>query len=96
MSSITEPAVPSGDSDVETARIEILAEMVEVETASVDGHFFEDLGAHSIVMAHFCARVRKQTDLPSVSMKDVFRQPAARRVRNAAAGSSHDRQTIGV
>ena len=42
---------------------------------SADRHFFDDLGADSLVMAHFCARVRKRADLPSVSMKDVYRHP---------------------
>ena len=46
-----------------------------VESVSVDGHFFDDLGADSLVMAQFCARVRKRPDLPSVSMKDVYQHP---------------------
>jgi non-ribosomal peptide synthetase-like protein len=45
---------------------------------SVDNHFFDDLGADSMVMARFCARVRKRPDLPAVSMKDVYRHPTVR------------------
>ena len=37
-----------------------------------DSHFFDDLGADSLVMAKFCARVRKRADLPSISMKDIY------------------------
>src|SRR3954451_12344324 len=37
---------------------EVLAEVVRVECVSIDSHFFEDLGANSLVMAQFCARVR--------------------------------------
>ena len=44
----------------------------------VDSHFFADLGADSLVMAHFCARVRKREDLPSVSMRDIYRNPTIR------------------
>ena len=54
---------------------EVLADVVDVEHVSVDSHFFDDLGANSLVMAHFCARVRKRADLPSVSMKDIYRHP---------------------
>ncbi len=54
---------------------EVLADVVDVEQVSVDSHFFDDLGANSLVMAHFCARVRKRADLPSVSMKDIYRHP---------------------
>ena len=41
-------------------------------------NFFDDLGADSMVMAHFCARVRKRADLPSVSMKDIYQYPTIR------------------
>ncbi len=54
---------------------EVLADVVSVDQVSVDSHFFDDLGANSLVMAHFCARVRKRADLPSVSMKDIYRHP---------------------
>ncbi len=54
---------------------EVLADVVSVEQVSVDSHFFDDLGANSLVMAHFCARVRKRADLPSVSMRDIYRHP---------------------
>ena len=53
----------------------VLADVVHVERVPVDSHFFEDLGADSLVMAQFCARVRKRPDLPPVSMKDIYRHP---------------------
>ncbi len=42
---------------------------------AADSDFFADLGADSLVMARFCARIRKRADLPPVSMKDVYRHP---------------------
>lgn len=54
---------------------EVLAGVVGVEQVEVDSHFFHDLGADSMVMARFCARVRKRAELPSVSMKDIYRNP---------------------
>ena len=43
---------------------EVLADVLRVDRVSVDSHFFEELGADSLVMAKFCARVRKRGDLP--------------------------------
>lgn len=37
-----------------------------------DADFYTDLGADSMVMARFCARVRKHPELPNVSMRDVY------------------------
>ena len=38
---------------------ELLAGVLNVERLSVESHFFDDLGADSLLMAKFCARVRK-------------------------------------
>src|SRR5258708_10620514 len=60
---------------VESIFAEVLADVLRVDRVSVDSHFFDELGADSLVMAHFCARVRKRGNLPSVSMKDVYAHP---------------------
>ena len=57
---------------------EVLADVLRVDRVSVDSHFFDELGADSLVMAHFCARVRKRGNLPSVSMRDIYRHPTIR------------------
>ena len=56
----------------------MLADIVGTEHVSVDDHFFDDLGADSMLMARFCARVRKRPDLPSVSMPDIYKHPTIR------------------
>ncbi|MCX5402028.1 Pls/PosA family non-ribosomal peptide synthetase [Streptomyces sp. NBC_00102] len=56
----------------------VLADVAEVEEVTPDSDFFNDLGADSLVMAHFCARVRKRPHLPPVSMRDVYRCPTIR------------------
>jgi acyl carrier protein len=63
------------ESTTESAFAEVLAEVMSVERVSVDSNFFDDLGADSMVMARFCARVRKRPDLPSVSIKDIYEHP---------------------
>ncbi|SHN84569.1 non-ribosomal peptide synthetase terminal domain of unknown function, partial [Geodermatophilus obscurus] len=44
--------------------------------------------ADSMVMARFCARVRKQADLPAVSIKDVYAHPTLRGLAAAVAESA--------
>jgi non-ribosomal peptide synthetase-like protein len=68
----------------------VLAELVGAEEVSVESHFFDDLGADSMVMARFCARVRKRADLPSVSMKDIYRYPTIRCLAAALESSTAD------
>ncbi len=69
----------------ETVFAEVLADVLRVDRVSVDGHFFDELGADSLVMAHFCARVRKRGNLPSVSMKDIYAHPTIRSLAAALA-----------
>jgi non-ribosomal peptide synthetase-like protein len=63
---------------------DVLAEVLKVDRVPVESHFFDELGADSLVMAHFCARVRKR-GLPSVSMKDVYAHPTIRSLAGAVA-----------
>ncbi|MER5519453.1 Pls/PosA family non-ribosomal peptide synthetase [Streptomyces sp. NPDC002763] len=60
-----------------------LADLLGAESVPVDGHFFTDLGANSLVMAQFCARIRKTADLPSPSMKDIYRHPTIQSLATA-------------
>jgi non-ribosomal peptide synthetase-like protein len=55
-----------------------LGEVLGLKSMSAQAHFFDDLGANSLLLAHLCARLRKRGDLPIVSMKDVYLQPTVR------------------
>ncbi len=61
--------------EIERILVEELSELVPVDEVTVDGNFFDDLGADSMVMARFCARVRKQPSLPSIAIKDIYANP---------------------
>jgi non-ribosomal peptide synthetase-like protein len=50
---------------------------------SVDSDFFDDLGADSMLMARFCARVRRHAGLPAVSMREIYRHRTVRRLAAA-------------
>ena len=71
------PASPVGPTpaEVEQILVEELSELVPVDDVAVDGNFFDDLGADSMVMARFCARVRKRPNLPSIAIKDIYANP---------------------
>ncbi len=73
------PAAPVASAaqsvDTQTTLAGLLADVMHIGEVPVHSHFFADLGADSLVMAHFCARVRKRGDLPSVSMKDIYSHP---------------------
>src|SRR5664279_5422660 len=64
---------------------EVLADLLRVDRVPVGSHFFDDLGADSLMMAQFCARVRKRPDLPSVSIKDVYQHPTIAALTTALA-----------
>ncbi|MFD6324311.1 Pls/PosA family non-ribosomal peptide synthetase [Streptomyces sp. NPDC058442] len=83
----------SPSTDAERDLAEVLAGVVGVERVSVDANFFDDLGANSLVMAQFCARVRKRADLPSVSIKDVYLHRTIRALASALTDTSADAGT---
>jgi non-ribosomal peptide synthetase-like protein len=70
---------------IEGALADVLAGVMGLGQVPVDSDFFDELGADSLKMAHFCARVRKRSDLPNVSMKDVYRHSTIRALATALA-----------
>ena len=91
-STVIDGRCSAATSGVESIFAEVLADLLRVDRVPVDSHFFDELGADSLLMAHFCARVRKRGDLPPVSMKDIYRHPTigslAAALADAAATSA--------
>jgi non-ribosomal peptide synthetase-like protein len=75
---IAEPATSA-----EGVLAEMLADVMKIEQVPFDSHFFDDLGADSMVMAKFCARVRKRGGLPVMAMKDIYAHPTIRSLAEA-------------
>jgi len=88
MSTLIEDRDSAVTTGAESIFAEVLADVLHVDRVTVDSHFFDELGADSLVMAHFCARVRKRGNLPSVSMKDVYAHPTIRSLAVALADSA--------
>jgi non-ribosomal peptide synthetase-like protein len=76
------------ESSTESALAEVLADVVHVARVPVDSNFFDDLGADSMVMARFCARVRKRPDLPAVSIKDIYQHPTIKSLATAVVDTT--------
>src|SRR3989475_1670275 len=82
---VTQDRCTDAITSAERALAELLAEVLRVDRLSVESHFFDELCADSLLMAKFCARVRKREDLPSVSMKDIYGHPTIRSLAAALA-----------
>ncbi|MFD3945223.1 Pls/PosA family non-ribosomal peptide synthetase [Streptomyces sp. NPDC058579] len=76
---------------VEELLTRLFSEVARLESVPPDSDFFHDLGADSLLMAHFCARVRKQPGLRPVSMKEVYQHPTIRGLSAALAESAATR-----
>ncbi|HZZ46921.1 MAG TPA: amino acid adenylation domain-containing protein, partial [Pseudonocardia sp.] len=57
-----------------------LATVLGVDQVSIDAHFFDELGASSLLMARFTAQLRRETSLRQVSMRDMYRNPTVRQL----------------
>jgi acyl carrier protein len=66
------------ESTLEADFAQLLTGVLRVDEVPPEDHFFDDLGADSLLMAQFCARVRKREGMPSVSMKEVYAHPTLR------------------
>ncbi|GAA1499037.1 non-ribosomal peptide synthetase [Paeniglutamicibacter kerguelensis] len=65
-----------------------MAEVLGVERVSAIANFFTDLGANSLLLAHFCSRTRKNEALPSLAMRDVYQNPTIQQLAGALATTS--------
>ena len=54
---------------------DLLATVLGVEKVSATAHFFDDLGANSLVMSRFSAAVRNDGTLPAPAMRELYQNP---------------------
>ncbi|RFS82997.1 amino acid adenylation domain-containing protein [Actinomadura spongiicola] len=76
---------PAAGTEQEIA--DALVEVMRLERVSADSHFFDDLGADSLLMARLCAAIRERTRL-SVSMPDVYQNPDIRSLAAVLDGTA--------
>ena len=73
-----------------------LAGILNVEKVSIDAHFFNDLGGHSLLMARYCAAVRKVLAMPDISMREVYLHPTVRKLSSHIEHRSRQTADIAV
>ena len=61
---------------------------VGVDEVSVVSNFFDDLGANSLLMAQFSAKVRKTGALPATSMREIYQHPTVRSLALLLGGTT--------
>ena len=93
------PMVAARD-DAERFIVKTLCDVLKRDEVSVEGHFFDDLGANSLLMARLCARLRKRDGWGTASMRDIYLYPTAaqlaahlRRQARGAATVTHSQPT---
>ena len=57
-----------------------LSEVFRVKHISTEHHFFDDLGANSLLMARVCAMIRRSPGMSNVSMRDIYMHPTIARL----------------
>src|SRR3954468_10445334 len=57
-----------------------LCDVLRVERVSTEHHFFDELGANSLMMARVCAAIRKNPTMSNVSMRDIYTNPTIARL----------------
>ncbi|MEA2515874.1 MAG: hypothetical protein QOJ59_5363, partial [Thermomicrobiales bacterium] len=86
----SERAIVAPTTDDERFLARALAEILKVEEISVDDHFFNDLGANSLLMARFCAKVRQNRTISAPSMQDIYLNPTIAKLAERLALSAND------
>ncbi|MDH6234935.1 non-ribosomal peptide synthetase-like protein [Mesorhizobium soli] len=76
----TDRTIVPPSNDDERFLVAALAEVLKIEEVSVEDNFFDDLGANSLLMARFCARVRTRPEWATTSMRDIYLLPTIARL----------------
>ncbi|WP_019997565.1 Pls/PosA family non-ribosomal peptide synthetase [Aureimonas ureilytica] len=69
------PVTPPRNED-ERFLLDAAKTVLGLDEISVEDHFFDDLGANSLLMARFCARVRAKPAWATTSMRDIYLFPS--------------------
>ena len=81
----------ASDAEPETALERLLCDALKsalaLDRVSIDGDFFKEYGAHSLLMARFCARIRQLSPLTPVAMRDIYAHTTVRRLAAALSAA---------
>ena len=63
------------ETDTQEAVANALSAVLGLDRVSVEDNFFNDLGAHSLLMSQFAAKIKQTMAATSVSMRDIYQNP---------------------
>ncbi len=72
-------------SELERCLADTLCRTLGIEQVSVGDNFFEDLGAHSLLMARFAAALNREMQAARVSISEIYRHPTIARLAAVVA-----------
>jgi non-ribosomal peptide synthetase-like protein len=75
-----EGEVVDAKTDSERVLVQALRDLLKLERVSTEQNFFDDLGANSLVMARFCAKIRQLPGMSNASMRDIYLNPTIARL----------------
>ncbi|MGE0038792.1 MAG: Pls/PosA family non-ribosomal peptide synthetase [Xanthobacteraceae bacterium] len=64
----------------EQALVGALGDVMKIDRISIADNFFQDLGAHSLLMARFGSEIRKRLNISAVSMRDIYLNPTVEKL----------------
>jgi non-ribosomal peptide synthetase-like protein len=90
--------VSASNADPETPLERLLCEALKsalgLDKVSIDGDFFKEYSAHSLLMARFCARIRQASPLTQVAMRDIYAHTTVRRLAAALVAAKPPVETF--
>ncbi len=80
--------------EMEEALARALIEVMKIERVSVEDNFFQDLGAHSLLMARFGSEIRKRLNISSVSMRDIYLNPTIEKLARHLSAATDESNAV--
>ena len=81
---------------IEKCLTQAMVEVMKLDRVSLDDNFFTDLGGHSLLMARYCAEIRRRMPRSTVSMRDIYLNPTVRRLAAHLKPLADERRTESV
>lgn len=74
---------------------EALADVLGIDKVSTHSHFFDDLNANSLLMAHYSAQIRRQSALGTPSIRDIYQNPTVHQLAEVLTTAPHTQAPVG-
>ena len=68
----------AAEGEVEEVLAVAVADLIGLDTVSVEAHFFEELGLNSLLLAQLRTRLRDHPAIPPLTTPDMYRNPTVR------------------